>query len=232
MLTDYDGSYIRYAIANTGHGYVKTNGAITVYSDSSLTRVLCGLLNDGEVLLGTDYDAAAHSIAVPIVTPEMDVLEGYVRESDLSKAVVTDAEADDLAVEKDYILLQIGDTFYPVFLPAVHFTGSDSVEESSEETVEESEEPSTDDEESGESDDDGFYTVNVDDFDFFGDFQGPYDWLQASDVYCTPFTQIMTRPFPSAPARSHIWRATGRALPPLIRAMTDRTSAPSTNPTT
>ena len=47
----------------------------------------------------------------------------------------------DLAVEKDYILLQIGDTFYPVFLPAVQFTGSDSVEESSEETVEESEEP-------------------------------------------------------------------------------------------
>ena len=201
VLTEYDGSYIRYTIANTGHAYVKTKGAITVYSDSSLTRVLCGLPNDGEVLLGTDYDATAHSVAVPIVTPEMDVLEGYVRESDLSKVVVTDAEADDLAVEKDYILLQIGDTFYPVFLPAVHFTGADSVEESSEETVEESEEPSTDEEETGESGDDSFYTVNVDDFDFFGDFQGPYDWLQASGVYVytiyadhDPAIPISTRP--------------------------------------
>ena len=95
VLTEYDGSYIRYAIANTGHAYVKTKGAITVYNDSSLTHVLCGLPNDGEVLLGTDYDAIAHSVAVSIVTPEMDVLEGYVRESDLSKVVVTDAEADE-----------------------------------------------------------------------------------------------------------------------------------------
>ena len=201
LLMEYDGSYIRYTIANTGHAYVKTKGSITVYSDNSLTHILCGLPNDGEILLGTDYDVAAHSVAVPIVTPEMDVLEGYVRESDLTKVVVTDAEADNLAVEKDYILLQIGDTFYPVFLPAVQLTVTDIVEEASEETVEESEEPLTDDEKTGESDDDGFYTVNVDDFDFFGDFKGPYDWLQASGVYVytiyadhDPAIPISTRP--------------------------------------
>ena len=129
VLTEYDGSYIWYTIESSGHAYVKTKQAAPVYRDSGMNpaAVLC-TLPDGEVLLATDYDdrSETNAVFVTVVTPEMDVVEGFIRESDLSKTVVTDDEIDLLTVERDYLMIDANGTSCPALVSAASFYGADS----------------------------------------------------------------------------------------------------------
>ena len=128
VLTEYDGSYIWYTIDNYGHAYVRTKQETTVYQQISMNpdTVLC-TLPDGEIVLATDYDnrTGSNAVYVIIVNPEMDVLDGYINESDLSKVVVEDEEIDSLTVEHDYILIDINSDSYPALVSATSFLGSD-----------------------------------------------------------------------------------------------------------
>ena len=128
VLTEYDGSYIWYTIDNYGHAYVKTKQETTVYQQISMTpdTVLC-TLPDGEIVLATDYDnrTGSNAVYVIIITPEMDILDGYINESDLSKVVVEDEEIDSLTVEHDYILIGINSDSYPALVSATSFLGSE-----------------------------------------------------------------------------------------------------------
>ena len=140
MLTEYDGSYIWYAIENCGHAYVKTKQETAVYQDSSMNPddVLC-TLPGGEILLATDYDeyGGCNAVFVAVVTPEMDVLEGYVRESDLCKTVVEDAEIDLILSEQDYIMIDVNGVSYPVLVSAASFYGAESENETDDEAADE-----------------------------------------------------------------------------------------------
>ena len=129
VLTEYDGSYIWYAIESSGHAYVKTKQAAPVFRDSGMNpaAVLC-TLPDGEILLAKDYDdrSGTNAVFVTVVTPETDVVEGFVRESDLSKTVVTDDEIDLLTVERDYLMIDVNCTTCPALVSAASFYGADS----------------------------------------------------------------------------------------------------------
>ena len=138
VLTEYDGSYIWYAIENCGQAYVKTKQETAVYRDSSMNpdAVLC-TLPGGEILLATDYDeyGGCNAVFVAVVTPEMDVLEGYVRESDLCKTVVEDAEIDLILSEQDYIMIDVNGVSYPVLVSAASFYGAASENETDDEAA-------------------------------------------------------------------------------------------------
>ena len=161
VMCEYNGSSIRYAIENYGHAYVKTKQAAPVYRDSGLNpgAVLC-MVSGGEILLATDYEDhdGIDVVSVMMVTAEMDVVEGYIRESDLSEAMLEDEEIEILTVERDFLMIDVNGESYPVLISSASFYGTVSesetdgkeADENDDEYGEESE-ADRDDSESGET---------------------------------------------------------------------------------
>ena len=94
----YDGSYIKYAIEQTGHTYVTTKGTSTkVYETSALEdgEVICTITEKGVILLAFEYAEgwSNHSVLVWFLNDAFEAVSGYVREADLEQAVMEDADA-------------------------------------------------------------------------------------------------------------------------------------------
>ena len=94
----YDGSYIKYAIEQTGHTYVTTKGTNTkVYETSALEdgEVICAIIEKGVILLAFEYAERWNnrSVLVWFLNDAFEAVSGYVREADLEQEIMEDADA-------------------------------------------------------------------------------------------------------------------------------------------
>lgn len=94
----YDGSYIKYAIEQTGHAFVSTKGTSTkVYETSALEdgEVICAITEKGVILLAFEYAERWNnrSVLVWFLNDAYEAVSGYVREADLEREVMEDADA-------------------------------------------------------------------------------------------------------------------------------------------
>ena len=94
----YDGSYIKYAIEQAGHAYVTTKGTVTkVYETSALEdgEVICAIIEKGVILLAFEYAERWNnrSVLVWFLNDAFEAVSGYVREADLQREIMEDADA-------------------------------------------------------------------------------------------------------------------------------------------
>ena len=94
----YDGSYIKYAIEQAGHAYVTTKGTATkVYETSALEdgEVICAITEKGVILLAFEYAERWNnrSVLVWFLNDAFEAVSGYVREADLEREIMEDADA-------------------------------------------------------------------------------------------------------------------------------------------
>lgn len=123
--TLYDGSWIKYAIYNEGHAYVRIRRAAHVYSDTDLEDkdMICQVCDTDVLLLATEHCQRWNTVSIHVcfMTPDMEIIDGYILEDDLVNEAYPDEMAIDLASETDHEEIRVGKLTLPVFIADVRF---------------------------------------------------------------------------------------------------------------
>ena len=125
----YDGSWIKYAIYNEDHAYVRIKRATEIYSDSDLANEdMLFLLDDRNVLLlALEHCQRRNTVSVHVwfMTPDMVITDGYIFEKDLINETYPDEEALSLAQTAVHSDMKVGSLTLPVFLAEVKLPEND-----------------------------------------------------------------------------------------------------------
>ena len=125
----YDGSWIKQAIYNEEHAYVKIKHDTEIYSDSDLADedVICLISDCDTLLLATEHCQRWNTISVHVwlMTPDMEMIDGYIFEKDLVNTAYPDEDAFRLADNRDHGELIVGQLTLPVFAADVSFPEPD-----------------------------------------------------------------------------------------------------------
>ena len=119
----YDGSWIKYAIYNGDHAYVRIKHPTEIYSDSNLANedIIC-LIDDRDVLLlAFEHCQRWNTVSVHVwfMTPDMEIVDGYILEKDLMNETYPDEQAFALAQSATHSDMRIGNLTLPVFVADV-----------------------------------------------------------------------------------------------------------------
>ena len=121
----YDGSWIKQAIYNEEHAYVKIKHDTEIYSDSDLADedVICLISDCDTLLLATEHCQRWNTISVHVwlMTPDTEMIDGYIFEKDLVNTAYPDEDAFRLADNRDHGELIVGQLTLPVFAADVSF---------------------------------------------------------------------------------------------------------------
>ena len=119
----YDGSWIKYAIYNEDHAYVRIKRQTEIYSDSDLAdEDILFLIDDRNVLLlALEHCQRWNTVSVHVwfMTPDMVIADGYIFEKDLVNETYPDEEALSLAQTAVHSDMRVGSLMLPVFLAEV-----------------------------------------------------------------------------------------------------------------
>ena len=116
----YDGSWIKYAIYNENHAYVRIKRPTEIYGDSDLADedMICLIDDRNVLLLAFEHCQRWNTVSVHVwfMTPDMETIDGYILEKDLMNETYPDEQAFALAQTATHSDMRIGNLTLPVFV--------------------------------------------------------------------------------------------------------------------
>ena len=116
----YNGSWIKYAIYNNGHAYVRVKKNTNVYSDSDLAEegLICSISDQSAFLLATEHCQRWNTLSIHVwfMTPDNQMIDGYILEDDLVNQTWPDDEAISKASSSEHGEMTVNQQKLPVFV--------------------------------------------------------------------------------------------------------------------